>query len=321
MSGRPPEAVLWDFLCGALMTRAIAVAADLGVADALAEGPRDVARLADELGVSGDVLQRLLRALASDGVFEETAPGVFANTEVSELLRDPSRRAFAHLFGGVYLQAVAHLDASGGPTAFTRAFGADLWSWLAARPEERAAFDRAMANGTPARAELLGTAEWRGDEVVVDVGGGDGSLLAELLRDRPGMRGIVFDLPEAVRRPATSLGDRIEYVEGNFFDRVPAGDVYVLSAVLHDWDDGEAKAILRAIRASARPQARLLIVDGVLEPGSGSAWRWADLHVLATLGGRERDEGQWRRLLLAGGFEPSSVKDGLIEAVPVSAPE
>jgi len=320
MSGRSPEALLWDFLRGALMTRAIAVAADLGVADALADGPRDVVELAEEAGVNADVLRRLLRALASDGVFEETAPGVFANTEVSELLRDPGRRAFAHLFGGAYLQAVSHLDAGGGAPAFTRAFGTDLWSWLAARPEERAAFDRAMANGIPTRAALLGAAEWRGDEVVVDVGGGDGSLLAELLRDRPDMRGIVFDLPEAARA-TMSLGDRITYVEGDFFDHVPAGDVYVLSAVLHDWDDQEAEAILRGIHDSAGPHARLLVVDGVLEPGSGSAWRWADLHVLVTLGGRERDEAQWRRLLAAGGFEPVSVKDGLIEAVPISRPE
>jgi hypothetical protein len=313
---RSPDSVLWDFLRGALTTRALGVVADLGVADALAGGARDIAGLADELGVSRDALQRLLRALASEGVFEEIRPGVFANTEVSELLCDPSRRAFAHLFGGVYLHAVGHLDASREPPPFTRAFGTDLWSWLAAHPDERAAFDLAMANGIPARAELLRSVEWRGDEVVVDVGGGDGSLLRELLRDRPNMRGVVLDLPEAV--PAATPGDRIEYVAGSFFDAVPPGDAYVLAAVLHDWDDEQAAAIVRAVHRSAGPRARLVIIDGVLEPGSGSAWRWADLHMLATLGGRERDESEWRRLLAAGGFEPLRVQDGLIEAVPVS---
>jgi O-methyltransferase domain len=314
MSTRPPEAVLWDFLRGALMTRAIAIVADLGVANALAAGPKDVAHLADEVCADRDRLQRLLHALAGDGVFAEVDSGVFANSEVSELLRDPSRRAFAYLFGGVYYRAVAELDASGSQSAFPRAYGTDLWTWLAEHPVERAAFDQAMVNGLQSKLECLASLEWRGDDVVVDVGGGNGSLLVEFLRDRPGMRGIVFDRPETVRDEAR-LGDRIEFVAGSFFDRVPAGDVYVLSAVLHDWDDEPAKAILHTIRASAPPHARLVIIDGVLGPANGSnAWRWADLHVLATLGGRERDESQWRRLLDVGGFEPLTIREGLIEA-------
>jgi O-methyltransferase/methyltransferase family protein len=311
---RPSEVVLWDFLRGALMTRATAVAAELGVADALADSPKDVGRLAAEVGADPDTLERLLRALASDGMFEEVDVGVFANTEVSDLLRDPSLRALVHLFGGVYYRAVAELDAGGGQ-AFPSAFGTDFWSWLAAHPTERAAFDQAMVNSVRPRVERLGSLAWRGDEVVVDVGGGNGSLLVEFLRDRPDMRGVVFDRPETVRDEA-ALGERIDFVAGNFFDRVPEGDVYVLSAVLHDWDDGPAAAILRTIRTSAPQHARLVIVDDVLGPGAESAWRWADLHMLATLGGRERDESRWRRLLDAGGFEPVTIQDGLIEARP-----
>lgn len=315
MSERPPEAVLWDLLRGALMTRAISVVADLGIADALADGPRDVGRLAREVGADADTLLRLLAALAADGVFEEVGPGVFANTDVSELLRDPSQRALAHLFGGTYYRAVAELDAGGtGPAR--RALGTDLWSWLAEHPAERAAFDEAMANGAEHRLEQLRSLEWRGDEVVVDVGGGHGSLLAGLLRDRPGMHGIVLDLPEA-DCDDSRLGDRIEFVAGSFFDGVPEGDTYVLSAVLHDWDDAAAEAILRTIRKSAPRHARIVIVDSVVGPeGRSGVWRWADLHILATLGGRERDERQWRRLLNAGGFEPVSIRDGLIEARP-----
>jgi O-methyltransferase domain len=317
MSTRPPEAVLWDFLRGALMTRAIAIVADLGIADALADGPKDIADLADEVGADGDTLRRLLRALASDGVFAEIGTGRFANTEVSELLRDPSQRAFAHLFGGLYYCAVAALDASAGASAFLRAYGKDFWSWLAEHPVERAAFDQAMVNGIRSRLECLASLEWRGDEVVVDVGGGNGSLLVEFLRDRPGMHGIVYDRAETVRDEAR-LGDRVEFVAGSFFDRVPQGDAYVLSAVLHDWDDEHAEAILHTIRTCAPLHARLVIIDGVLEPGSGSGeWTWADLHMLATLGGRERDESKWRRLLDAGGFEPLTIREGLIEARPV----
>jgi SAM-dependent methyltransferase len=314
MGTRPPEAVLWDFLRGALMTRALAIVADLGIANALAAGPKEVAHLADEVRADRDRLQRLLHALASDGVFEEVRVGVFANTEVSELLRDPSQRAFAHLFGGVYYRAVAELDANAAGSAFTRTYGTDFWSWLAEHPVERATFDQAMVNGVQARVACLASLYWRGDEVVVDVGGGNGSLLVEFLRDRPGMRGIAFDRPETVCDEAR-LGDRIEFVAGSFFDRVPAGDAYVLSAVLHDWDDEPAKAILDTIRASAPPNFRLVIIDGVLGPVNGSnAWSWADLHVLATLGGRERDARQWRRLLDAGGFEPLTIREGLIEA-------
>ncbi len=313
MSARPPEAVLWDFLRGALMTRAIAVVADLGVADALAEGPKDVRRLAGELGADHDTLERLLRALASEGMFEEVDPSVYANTEVSELLRDPSQRALAHLFGGTYFRAVSGLDAGG---AQASAAGPGLWAGLADDPAERAAFDQAMLNGITLRVQRLAALEWRGDELVVDVGGGNGALLVELLRDRPGMHGIVFDLPETVRDEAR-LGDRIEFVAGSFFDGVPEGDAYVLSAVLHDWDDEPAAAILRTIRECAPPHARLVIVDAVLGPVDGtSMWRWADLHMLATMGGRERDESRWRRLLDAGGFEPVTIADGLIEARP-----
>lgn len=317
MSRRQPQAVLWDFMRGALMTRALAVAADAGIADALAGGPKDIAQLAREVGADSDGLERLMDALASDGLFERVDDGVFANTDASELLRDPAQRALAHLFGGAYYRAVAQFDATGAPPAFARAHGTDLWRWLAENPTEREVFDRAMSNGVRSRAEWLGCLPWRGDEVVVDIGGGDGSLLIEFFRDRPGMRGIVFDLPEAMRDD-TRLGGRIEFVAGSFFDRVPEGDAYVLSAVLHDWGDEPARAILDTIRRSARERARVVIVEGVLGPRSPSVWRWADLHMLATLGGRERDETRWRRLLEAGGFEPVSVMDGLIEARAIS---
>jgi hypothetical protein len=310
-------AILWGFLRGALMTRAIAIAADLGIAVALADGPKNVGRLADEVGADPDALRRVLSALAADGVFRETEPGVFDNTEVSNLLRDTSLSALAHLFGGPYFRAIAELDARGDLEPFSRAFGTDFWSWLSEHPEERTAFDQAMLNGLQLRIQQLGLLDWRGDEVVVDLGGGNGALLVAFLRDRPRMRGVLFDSSEAVRDDR-HLDDRIELVVGSFFEEVPAGDAYVLSAVIHDWSDESAGAILRTIRTCAPPHARLVVIDGVLGPESGSEWRWADLHLLAVLGGRERDETEWRRLLAAGGFEPVSIRNGLIEARPLS---
>jgi hypothetical protein len=311
-----PEEIVWNLLRGALGTKALAIACRLGVPDTLSNGPRPVAELAAETDVHAETLHRLLRALASDGVFEEGPPGVFQNTPASELVRRGSGwHDFAHLFGGVWYRTVGGLDATDEPV-FPRTFGTDFWSWLAAHPEERAAFDRAMEEGKVRRAERLAPVDWRGDELVVDVGGGNGSLLVELLRDRPGLRGIVFDLPETVRDEG-ALGERIEFVEGDFFERVPEGDVYVLSGILHDWDDERAAAILRTVRAAAGDEARLLVLDAVLAEGNDpNGSKWLDLLLLALVGGKERSEAQWRALFAAGGFEPVRFHEALIEARP-----
>ena len=311
-----PNEVVWELTRGALGTRALAIVSELGVADALADGPRPVAEVAQELGADPETLHRLLRALATNGVFAEETPGAFRNTEASELLRKGEGWAdFAHLFGGVFYSAVADLDASGEPT-FPRSHGADFWSWLGAHPEERAAFDRAMEFGARFGLERLAPVEWRGDELVVDVGGGNGALLVELLRAQPGLRGIVYDLPETVRDEA-ALGERIEFVPGSFFEGVPEGDVHILSAILHSWDDEIAAKILQGIRAAGRPGSRLLILENVIPPGNEpGGGKWLDLLLLALSGGKERTEAQWRAVLEAGGFEPVRFHEALIEAVP-----
>lgn len=212
MSTRTPESQLWDVLRGALVTRALAVVADLGIADALADGPRPVEELARDAGADPDTLHRLLRALASDGVFAEIERGTFGNTPASEQLRHGGWGAFAHLFGGVFYQAMGALDASG-KAAFPELYDTDFWSWLAAHPDERALFDLAMEQGKQRRVERFDAVDWHGDETVVDVGGGNGSLLLELLSRHPGLRGIVVDLPETVR-DEQALGDRIESSRG-----------------------------------------------------------------------------------------------------------
>jgi hypothetical protein len=307
-----PDEQVWNLVRGALGTRALALVADLGVAEALAAGPRSSAELARDLGADADTLHRLLRALASDGVFAEDEPGVFRNTEASELLRN-GWGSFAHLFGTSWLEAAAELDASG-EASFPRAFGAEFWSWLADHPAERAVFDHAMEMGNERRADRLAGLAWRGDETVVDVGGGNGSLLLGLLARQPGLTGIVFDLPETNRDEA-SLGDRCTFVAGSFFEQVPEGGVYILSTILHDWDDASATRILRTIRDHAPADARLLVIDAVLPEGNEPhGAKWLDLLMLALAAGRERDEEQWRVLLAGGGFEPVAIEDGLIEA-------
>jgi hypothetical protein len=315
MSTPSAAARLWDLARGALATRALGIAADLGIPDRLADGPLPVADLAHETGANADALHRILRALASEGVFEEVSPGVFRNSEASELLRTGgSVRDFAHFFGGVWHRAAGELDAAGGAPTFSRIYGSDFWAWLAAHPDDRAAFDRAMTGGRDKRADRFAELEWRDGETVVDVGGGNGTLLSELLARQPGLHGVVFDLPETTRDEG-SLGERCTFVAGSFFERVPPGDVYILSGILHDWPDEQAAAILRTIRAAAPEHGRLLVVDSVIPPGNErNGAKWLDLLMLALVGGRERDEAQWRALFDGTGFVPVRIADGLIEA-------
>jgi hypothetical protein len=312
-----PETRLWNMLRGALATKALGVVADLGVAEQLADGPRDVASIAEQSGSDPQTLHRILRALASDGVFAEDEPGVFRNTESSELLRRDAKGSwpeFAHLFAGVFYGGAGTLDPTTRAETFTRAFDADFWSWLAQRPRERATFDGAMGGGKEGPASRLAELEWRGDETVVDVGGGNGALLTALLTEIPGVRGVILDLPET-DRDEDALGERITFVAGSFFEEVPSGDAYVLSGILHDWDDEAATKILKTIRAAARPQARLLVVDAVIPPGNEPHGnKWLDLLMLVLAGGRERTEPEWRSLLEGAGFEPIAVEDGLVQA-------
>jgi hypothetical protein len=307
-----PEQRLWEIARGGLAARALALVAELDVAGALVEGPRPVEELVAGTEADAETLHRLLRALASDGVFAEGPRGVFRNTPASALLAGGSR-AFAILFGSVWLRTAAELE----PTAtavFPAAFETDFWSWLRDHPRERALFDMAMEDGSASRLERLEAVEWRGDETIVDVGGGNGSLLAAFLEHRPQMRGIVLDLPETVRDEAT-FGDRLEFVPGSFFDSVPEGDVYLLVTILHDWDDESAARILRTISSTARPDARLIVIDAVVPPGNEPhTAKWLDLLMLALFAGRERDEEQWRALLAAGGFEPVRFHERMIEA-------
>jgi hypothetical protein len=315
MSEPAPETQLWNIVRGALTTRALGVVADLRIADALSAGPRPVEQLARQAGADADTLHRFLRALASDGVFAEEEPGVYRNTLASELLRGGGWDDFAHLFGSIWHRTAGEIDAKTTAPVFTRLYGTDFWSWLAEHPTERAAFDRAMAGGKDRNVEKLAPLDWRGDETVVDVGGGNGALMRELLKRRPGLRAIVFDRPETDRDEST-FRDRCTFVAGSFFESVPSGDVYVLSGILHDWDDEHAARILRTIHAAAPAGARLLVMDTVVPTGNKpNGAKWLDLLMLGLVGGRERTEPEWRALLERGGFPLDRiVDDWLLEA-------
>jgi len=307
MSGVEPSSRLWDLMKGAMATKALGTAADLKLADRLASGPRPVADLAHEVGTDAQTLQRILRALASDGVFAEHDPGVFGNTDASELLRTDEATSwpeFAHLFRSLFYDVLRE---------FPTEFGTDFYSWLREHPQERSVFDAAMAGGKKSNAARLAELDWRADETVVDVGGGNGALLKALLELRPELRGVVLDLPE-VDRDESTFGDRLAFVAGDFFKEVPSGDAYVVSGIIHNWDDERATHILRTIRTAARPHARLLATESVIPSGNDpNGGKWLDLLMLV-IGGRERTEPEWRTLLDGAGFEVEQIEDGLVQA-------
>jgi hypothetical protein len=325
MNEVPAEERLWNLMRGAMVVQALRVAAELGVADELAAGARPVDEVARAVGADADSLNRFLRALAAEGVFAEEEPGAYRNTETSELLRTGRDwNAFAHFFGGVWYAAFAeslHAARTGDET-FSRTTGEGWWEWLAARPAEGELFNRAMSGGADRVAERLAELAWDA-ETVVDVGGGNGAILIELLRRKPQLHGVVFDLPEVAREAearvtSAGLADRCAVAAGSMFDGVPPdGDAYVLSGVLHDWDDAAAATILRNVHSVAPAHARVLVLESVLAPGTGQPGaKWLDLLMLVLNRGRERTEPEWRSLLAATGFTPTRVDDGLVEARP-----
>jgi hypothetical protein len=171
-----------------------------------------------------------------------------------------------------------------------------------------------MAQGWQSRLRRLQTVDWRGDETVVDLGGGTGSLLRELLALHSRMHGVVFDVPETARDEG-AFGERLTFVEGSFFEGGPQGDVHLLSTILHDWDDDSARRILEAVRAAG--SQRLVVLDAVVEPGNeADGAKWLDLLLLALAGGRERTESQWRALLAGAGWAPTRLGQGVVEARP-----
>lgn len=286
-----------------------------GLVDALRDTPKDAARLARETGAHPLSLARLLRGLERIGLVEQRGDA-FRLTSMGVRLADPmgDERARATLVAEEHLGAWQHLSHAvlTGETAFERAFGMSAWEHRARRPELSAAFDRAMAGDLTRAAHAVASAyDFARSRAIVDVGGGRGALLAELLAQYPLARGIVFDQPHVVDDAssvlqAAGVEQRASIVGGSFFDAVPAGgDTYVLHYVLHDWSDERCAVILRNCHAAMAPGARLLIVENLI-PEHGSASDrvvMLDLHMMAMLGGRERTADEFRTLLRAAGFD------------------
>ncbi|MFW5415209.1 O-methyltransferase [Nocardiopsis sp. CNT-189] len=304
---------------GKRVSQVVYALAEVGVADALAQGHTRVPEIAEAVGADAGALRRLLRCAASVGVFTLDDEGRVGFTEMAEALRAdaPNSQRDMILFNGSevvnrpYGEIVTALRT--GRPVFDDIFGADFFSYLEGNPESGRLFDRAMSRMSAATTRLLLDAcDFGRFGSVVDVGGGQGLFLAELLARHPGVRGTLVDRPEVVAESAANFEEkgvagRAEAVGGDFFGELPAGrDAYVLKAVLHDWDDGPAGAILGAVRAamSGDPDARLVVLEHVVAPGD--RWdqgKFLDIDMMLRFGGRERDLAEWRALFAASGFE------------------
>lgn len=338
--GANPAAQLANLVYGYRGSQAVAVAASLGIPDALADGPRAADDLAQRLACNPAALYRLLRLLAAVGVLEEDGERRFALTPVGDLLRSEvtgSMREPAILQGRAeVLAAYSKLEHAirTGENAFEAQYGESIWTWRARQPELSSQFNRTMAAFSRMVAPALAASfDFSTVRSVADIGGGSGTLLAGVLAAHPALRGIVFDQPSVVAEAgpvldAAGVRDRAELVGGNFFVDVPAADVYVMKSILHDWDDEECRQILRVIRSRAASDARLLVLERVVGgPNEDVQGKLSDIHMLVMPGGEERTLEEWRRLLGDGGWHlertrPLAAGWDLIEAsaAPASAP-
>ena len=343
MSQLPPEQVattaVLQLVFGKMASRAITLVAELGVADLMKDGPVPVDELANAKDVNADALNRVLRVLTAVGVFTETAPRTFGLNIAGQLLRsdvpgslrglvlwlgdDTSWRAFEQLRYAVKTSQPAYDEVN----------GHSLFDYLARTPQVGAIFNAAMTSLTgqfmPA---VLAAYDFSGMRRLVDVGGGQGALVAALVERYPELRGTLMDLPEVVAQAGTVLDAsphraRIDVVPGSFFDSVPAGaDAYVLKHVVHDWDDARALTILRNIRKAMPATSRLLVVEPLITPGPESLLaKFSDMEMMVvTPSGRERTSDEYAALFEHAGLKlerilPTPSPLAIIEARPAGA--
>jgi len=328
-------AALQRLIGGFQISQALHVTATLGIADLLAAGPRPADDLAAATGTHPRALYRLLRAVASVGVLAEDGAGAFALTDLGQLLRaDHPRSVHGNAVWTGYptvwgtWQHLRYSVETGEP-AFRHLHGVDPWTYREQHPDAGALFDRAMTSlALQQRDAVVAGYAFAGARTVVDVGGGQGAQLAAVLAAYPRARGVLFDQPHVVAGAAPLLraagvADRCAVVGGSFFEAVPdGGDVYLLSRVIHDWDDAQATAILRTCRRATGPDATLLLVERVIAPDNApDPTRFSDLTMLVMLGGRERTAAEFGALYAAAGFRltrvlPTGAGVSLLEGQP-----
>jgi hypothetical protein len=301
---------------GFRVTQTIHAGVELGIPDLLADGERAADDLAEASGADPATLYRLLRALASLGILHEEDGRRFSLTELGQSLRagvPGSIRAWVRLNGREYMwRSWGNLANAvrAGENSFRALHGTDVWEWRADHPEESAIFDEAMRSLTDGvNAAVLAAYDFGRFGTVVDVGGGNGALLAALLAAHPHLRGILFDQPHVVSGAppvleAAQVVDRCEIVGGSFFSSVPeGGDAYVLKSIIHDWEDEECVAILRSCRSAMSEEAAVLVIERDLgAPNENPAAKLSDLNMFVMPGGRERTLDEYATLFERAGL-------------------
>ncbi len=330
----PPQAFLTQLAFGAMMTQALYVAARLEVADLLADRPQSISELAAATKTHERSLYRLLRSLASVGVFEEIEPKVFANTPYSEPLRKDAPNSMHG--GAIFMGEEWHWRVWGdmlysvqtGKPAWGHIHGAEVFDYFAANPRQAEIFNNAMTDMSVAIAPVIVEAyDFSGIRTLTDIAGGHGYLLAQVLKANPNMKGILFDVPSVITGASGLLeeqgvAERVEKVSGDFFSSVPgSADAYMMKHIIHDWDDERAIKILQNIQQAMNADGKVLIVEVVVPEGNGPHYSKAlDLEMLVSPGGVERTATEYRELLAAAGLRltrivPTKSPFSVIEAV------
>lgn len=330
----PPSVRMLQIITGSWVAQAVGAVARLGIADQLADGPKQAHEIAERVGANADAVHRMMRALASIGVFSLEGDR-FALTPLSETLR-------SGVPGSMRNMAAAETDhahwASWGRFTDTvrtgrcmsrEALGMEPWEYYSKHPQDRDQFSRAMSDISGMAIEpVLKGFDFEGVEQIVDVGGAHGALLTAILARYPKASGVLFDRPDVVAAAKDSLAARgmsarVTCTGGSFFKAVPAGgDVYLLKHILHDWDDAHCVSILENIRAGMKPSSRLLVIELALpERAEPSPAHLMDLNMMVMLDGRERTPSEYGALLARAGlrltrFSPTESPVGLTEAVP-----
>jgi O-methyltransferase domain/Dimerisation domain len=317
---------LRTMISGYRTTQMISVIAKLGIADLLKDGPKDVEELAQATNTHSSSLYRLLRAVASLGIFAEDDQRRFRLTPLAEpLQRDvPGSLHAGAIFAGEFWrwQAWGHLLQSiqTGETAFNHTYGMGWFEYLAQHSEASAVFDAAMASSERHRA-VTAAYDFSTIRTLVDVGGGTGRLLVTILQANPHLLGVLCDTPQVTARApellkAAGVADRCEIVAGDFFAGLPSGgDAYLLSLIVHDWEDEQAIMLLENCHRAMNARGKLLLVEQVVPTGNAPALsKLLDITMLVEAGGRERTETEFHALFASAGFK-------LTKILPTRAPE
>ena len=314
----PPPAQLMKFIVGKWISKPIYVAAELGIADMLTEGPKSIQDLALSSKSHAPSLYRMMRALASVGVFSETEDKHFELTPMAECLKNGAMRSIALMFNSDWSdKAWGYLmdSVKAGNTAFEKAHGMPLSDWLEENPSAAKVFNEANAiKAVSSHSAIVEAYDFSGTHTLTDVGGGLGVLMTEILIANPLMKGILADIPSVIQKAGEmirtrGIEGRWQAVECDFFKEIPSGsDVYLMSNILHDWSDDQCRIILTNYKHAMKRESRLLVIEMIVPPGNEpSVAKLLDLEMFVMTGGRERTETEFKNLFESSGFKISRI--------------